>query len=104
MTAITYIALEQSKFDELTGQIADVRRLLSKLPALPILSAAAPAEQELYKYSEAADFLRVSKRYVEQLVAEGKIATVSVGKSPRIQRTELIQYLDNQKKLGLKTK
>jgi excisionase family DNA binding protein len=53
-----------------------------------------PSDTLLLNYDEVAEHLRVSRRYVEQMVARGDLIAVRIGGNVRVRRFDLETYID----------
>jgi excisionase family DNA binding protein len=60
------------------------------------------AEQphEYLKVPEVAEMLRIARNTVYQLVGEGEIPSVRIGRSLRVSRKELERWLEEQRQLS----
>ena len=60
------------------------------------------AEQphEYLKVPEVAEMLRIARNTVYQLVGEGEIPSVRIGRSVRVSRKELERWLEEQRQLS----
>jgi excisionase family DNA binding protein len=60
------------------------------------------AEQphEYLKVPEVAEILRIARNTVYQLVGEGEIPSVRIGRSVRVSRKELERWLEEQRQLS----
>ena len=53
--------------------------------------------EEILTVREVADFLKVTERTIYRLATEGQIPSFKVGGSWRFQRSDLIQWMNEQK-------
>ncbi len=63
-------------------------------------AAAADSAPLLLDYREAARLLAVSERTVWSLVAKGELPAVRIGRAVRIDRRDLVAWVDRQKSAG----
>jgi excisionase family DNA binding protein len=55
---------------------------------------------EYLKVPEVAEMLRIARNTVYQLVGEGEIPSVRIGRSVRVSRKELERWLEEQRQLS----
>jgi excisionase family DNA binding protein len=59
-----------------------------------------PIEPALLRLPEAAQFLALSERTVWQMVADGRLQSVRVGRALRFDRRDLVAFIDAAKGQG----
>lgn len=57
-------------------------------------------QHEYLKVPEVAEMLRLARNTVYQLVGEGEIPSVRIGRSVRVSRKELERWLEGQRQLS----
>lgn len=87
--------------DELAGLQAALEFLGSKNrtePKFSPLSAVGPEDAPMlaYRYGEVAEFLRVTPRTVEKLVASGELAVLEIGGARRIPHNALCEWISDR--------
>ncbi len=58
-------------------------------------------EKEYLKVPEVAEFLQIGRSRAYELVANGKIPSVKIGRSVRVSRKELERWLEEQRQPGI---
>lgn len=60
------------------------------------LNDTAPAQADLMTYPEGGRYIRSSSRYLWELVNQGKIPVVKIGRKRFVRRTDLDAYIEAQ--------
>ena len=97
--------LARADLDEVLAELEDLGVIISKKTANEVLywKAAAVPDKEWYSVEDAANYLSVSKRTVQQLIRDGEMVAYRVGRGGhrRIRRTDLDGPMHREDHSGL---